>query len=121
MLFFIDGTDRRRLKDSWEIFETLKTHPDLQGIPIIVCATKQDKEGALSAADIERQFMIYSNNTPSIPYTSLSERLEATEHRDGVEDDDKRNLVLNLVNTDEASVKGVIDALFVRVQTSPRG
>lgn len=112
------------MKESWEIFETLKTHSDLQGIPIVVCATKQDKQGAMSAADIEKKFIDYSNNTPNIPYTSLSslsERLENSHSHSNQHNDDKRNLILNLVNTDQSSIKSVIDALFVRVQTSPRG
>lgn len=89
-----------------------------------MCATKQDKQGAMSAADIEKKFIDYSNNTPNIPYTSLSslsERLENSHSHSNQHNDDKRNLILNLVNTDQSSIKSVIDALFVRVQTSPRG
>ena len=122
VLFFIDGTDEQRLKESWEVFESLKVQQDLQGIPIMVCVTKQDIQGALSASDIEARFIEFSNSTstPSIPYSTLTERLEAAQLSDDAPDD-KRNLVLNLITTDESSVKSVIDALFVRVQTSPRG
>lgn len=119
VLYFIDGTDRQRMRESWETFEKLKSHPELHGIPIIVCATKQDKEGAMNGYDVQKLFVEYSNNTPTTQYQSLSERLEAAEQIDSQEDD-KRNLVLNLICTDQNSVKGLIDALFIRVQTSPR-
>eukprot|EP00962_Isochrysis_galbana_P017710 scaffold5093_cov109-Isochrysis_galbana.AAC.2 len=52
ILFVIDGADRRRLIEAAKELHTVLDTPELLGVPLLVASNKQDRAGALSAADI---------------------------------------------------------------------
>ena len=48
IIFVVDSCDEERLAEAAATFEALMAHPDLEGIPVLVLANKQDKKGAKS-------------------------------------------------------------------------
>lgn len=56
LLYVIDSTDRERFEESRQVLQGLLAHPDLEGIPLLVLANKQDAEGAISPLEIEAEF-----------------------------------------------------------------
>ena len=131
ILYFIDGTNKSSLYKSWKLFESMKVHPSLSGIPIIVCITKQDNDGCLNDTAIQTEFRNYSIKTPNLTATTtndennndnltLSQKLQKFSNDEDDPHLNQRNLILNLISYDEGSIKNLIDNLFIRVQTSVR-
>ncbi|XP_027691669.1 ADP-ribosylation factor-like protein 13B [Vombatus ursinus] len=52
VIFVVDSSDEKRMKEVRETVADVLRHPKVSGKPILVLANKQDKEGALSEADI---------------------------------------------------------------------
>ena len=109
----------------------MKVHPSLNGIPIIVCITKQDNDGCLNDTAIQTEFRNYSIKTPNLTATTtndennndnltLSQKLQKFSNDEDDQHLNQRNLILNLISYDEGSIKNLIDNLFIRVQTSVR-
>ena len=48
IIFVVDSCDDERIAEAATTFEALMAHPDLVGIPVLVLANKQDKDGARS-------------------------------------------------------------------------
>ncbi|XP_007500852.2 ADP-ribosylation factor-like protein 13B isoform X1 [Monodelphis domestica] len=52
VIFVVDSSDEKRMKETKETMTELLEHPRISGKPILVLANKQDKEGALAEADV---------------------------------------------------------------------
>jgi len=53
MIFVIDSADPRRFEEARHAFETIRSHEQLRGMPVMILANKQDLPGALRVDDIE--------------------------------------------------------------------
>jgi len=53
ILYVIDGADRRRLVEAAKELHAALEAPETYGVPLLVVSNKQDRAGALSAAEIE--------------------------------------------------------------------
>jgi len=60
ILYVIDGADRRRLIEAAKELHAVLSAPELRGVPLLVAANKQDRAGALSAADLEAAMHLHS-------------------------------------------------------------
>ncbi|EDQ93065.1 uncharacterized protein MONBRDRAFT_5315 [Monosiga brevicollis MX1] len=60
VLLVIDSTDRERLTLIKEELYTMLAHDDLKSARLLVLANKQDLKGAMSAAEISKQFNLTS-------------------------------------------------------------
>lgn len=56
VIYMVDATDVQRLEESYESFNEVIGTKDLEGIPLLVMANKQDKEDALKADGIKEIF-----------------------------------------------------------------
>ncbi|KAI8066328.1 ADP-ribosylation factor family-domain-containing protein [Gongronella butleri] len=56
ILFVVDSTDKRRLEECKDIFETMVTNDLVEGVPILMLANKQDIPDALRVEDIKEVF-----------------------------------------------------------------
>ncbi|XP_018101465.1 ADP-ribosylation factor-like protein 13B isoform X1 [Xenopus laevis] len=52
VVFVIDSSDMERMEETKETIAEVLRHPRISGKPVLVLANKQDREGALSEADI---------------------------------------------------------------------
>ncbi|ORX62002.1 P-loop containing nucleoside triphosphate hydrolase protein [Hesseltinella vesiculosa] len=56
ILFVVDSTDKRRLEECKDTFETMVTNDLVEGVPILMLANKQDINDALRVEDIKEVF-----------------------------------------------------------------
>ncbi|XP_026791911.1 ADP-ribosylation factor-like protein 14 [Pangasianodon hypophthalmus] len=56
LLFTVDCWDRRRLDEARRELERVLKNEHLRGLPVVVLANKQDKEGALTATELTEAF-----------------------------------------------------------------
>ena len=56
LLYVVDAADRARLDESRDVLQQLMNNADLQGIPLLVLANKQDAEGAATAHEVQERF-----------------------------------------------------------------
>ncbi|XP_044522864.1 ADP-ribosylation factor-like protein 13B isoform X1 [Gracilinanus agilis] len=52
VIFVVDSSDEKRMKETKETMTELLEHPRISGKPVLVLSNKQDKEGALAEADV---------------------------------------------------------------------
>lgn len=56
LLFTVDCWDRERLDEASRELERLLKNECLQGLPVVILANKQDKDGALTATELTERF-----------------------------------------------------------------
>ena len=56
ILFVVDATDTARMEEVGHIFETLINDDDVEGVPILILANKQDCQNALPIEGIKEIF-----------------------------------------------------------------
>ncbi|SCU95253.1 LANO_0E09780g1_1 [Lachancea nothofagi CBS 11611] len=56
IIFVIDSTDRERLEECYQTLRTIVTNEDVEGIPILMLANKQDREDRMEVQDIKEVF-----------------------------------------------------------------
>ena len=56
VIYVIDSSDSPRLGESYECFRTLVTHSDLEGVPLLVLANKQDKPSCITVDEVKEVF-----------------------------------------------------------------
>jgi len=72
VIFMVDGSDRDRVQESYQVLQELIKHPDLVDLPFILVVSKHDKENCMSQGFLQelldtqsitnRQFtMLYSS------------------------------------------------------------
>mmetsp|Transcript_17826 Transcript_17826/g.21649 ORF Transcript_17826/g.21649 Transcript_17826/m.21649 type:complete len:245 (+) Transcript_17826:207-941(+) len=76
LLFVLDAADEQRFAEAKEAMNSLLCHPDLTGIPMLVCANKQDLHNAKTAEEIDKYFNIAGIKSGSI---ELPKRKKSTE------------------------------------------
>eukprot|EP00041_Stephanoeca_diplocostata_P001875 m.21898 g.21898 ORF g.21898 m.21898 type:complete len:202 (+) comp12564_c0_seq2:277-882(+) len=56
VVFVIDSTDKKRLQQSKEAFDLMVESHELDGVPLLLLANKQDRTDAMSVAQIKEVF-----------------------------------------------------------------
>lgn len=56
LLFVVDCWDRTRLNEARRELERVLKNEHLRGLPVVILANKQDKDGALTATDLTEKF-----------------------------------------------------------------
>lgn len=56
VIYVIDSSDSPRLGNSYECFRNLITNPDLEGVPLLVLANKQDKPSCITLEEVKEVF-----------------------------------------------------------------
>lgn len=57
MIFVVDSADPARLEEARIAFETVRQHPELRDMPVVLIANKMDITNALSGDEIENMFL----------------------------------------------------------------
>jgi len=57
LVFVVDAADRGRFAEVRRIFRQMLADPDLAGVPVLLMANKQDKDGATAAAELREIFV----------------------------------------------------------------
>jgi ADP-ribosylation factor related protein 1 len=52
----IDSTDRNRLEESWDAFDSMIQNEQLEGLPLLVACNKQDLENCYTVPEIKKVF-----------------------------------------------------------------
>ncbi|CDS06932.1 Putative ADP-ribosylation factor like protein1 [Lichtheimia ramosa] len=56
IVFVVDSTDSKRLEECRDTFERIITNDQVEGVPILMLANKQDVDGALRVEEIKEVF-----------------------------------------------------------------
>ncbi|KAI9492145.1 ADP-ribosylation factor family-domain-containing protein [Zychaea mexicana] len=56
IVFVVDSTDSKRLEECKDTFEKMITNEEVEGVPILMLANKQDVSGALRVEEIKEVF-----------------------------------------------------------------
>ncbi|KAI8340284.1 ADP-ribosylation factor family-domain-containing protein [Chlamydoabsidia padenii] len=56
IMFVVDSTDRRRLEECKDTFETMISNDSVEGVPVLMLANKQDLPNALRVEEIKEVF-----------------------------------------------------------------
>jgi len=56
VIFIVDSSDRDRIDESRDAFETMVTNEHLAGVPLMLLANKQDLEGCLKVTEVKTIF-----------------------------------------------------------------
>ncbi|KAL1928154.1 hypothetical protein VTP01DRAFT_3070 [Rhizomucor pusillus] len=56
IVFVVDATDEKRLEECKDTFEKMITNEEVEGVPVLMLANKQDVEGALRVEQIKEVF-----------------------------------------------------------------
>ncbi|KAK7202865.1 ADP-ribosylation factor family-domain-containing protein [Myxozyma melibiosi] len=56
IIFVVDSTDRARIEECRDTLQTVVTHEDTEGIPVLMLANKQDRDDSLEVEDIKEIF-----------------------------------------------------------------
>ncbi|KAI9268084.1 ADP-ribosylation factor family-domain-containing protein [Phascolomyces articulosus] len=56
IVFVVDSTDSKRLEECKDTFEKMITNEEVEGVPILMLANKQDIDGALRVEEIKEVF-----------------------------------------------------------------
>eukprot|EP00040_Diaphanoeca_grandis_P000590 m.15907 g.15907 ORF g.15907 m.15907 type:complete len:202 (-) comp10786_c0_seq1:32-637(-) len=63
VIYVIDSTDKSRLRDSLQAFDTMVDSHDLSGVPLLILANKQDVEGAMDVPEIK---VVFNESAPKL-------------------------------------------------------
>ncbi|KAG9002569.1 ADP-ribosylation factor protein 3 [Tulasnella sp. JGI-2019a] len=107
--YVVDASDRARLDEGWEVFDTVLSSPQILHVPLLLLANKQDAPDALSVEDIREHY----------------EGWWQRRHQNGWEGNDGQERVASLdvmgVSALEGTgIKEAVDWLFIRVQNTKR-
>ncbi|KAG8850391.1 Histone deacetylase hda1 [Tulasnella sp. 330] len=107
--YVVDASDRARLDEGWEVFDTVLSSPQILHVPLLLLANKQDAQDALSVEDIREHY----------------EDWWQRRHQDGWSEGDGQERVASLdvmgVSALEGTgIKEAVDWLFIRVQNTKR-
>eukprot|EP00605_Chrysophyceae_sp_TOSAG23-4_P000703 GSChrysophyteH1.ASY1.ANO1.787.1 assembled CDS len=58
VIFVVDSSDTDRMAEAKTVFDSSLSHDFVQGKPLLVIGTKQDKEGAVGEEDIKQNFAL---------------------------------------------------------------
>lgn len=56
LVFVVDSTDRERIQECRETLETVVMNENIQGVPVLMLANKQDVPGAMTLVEIQEIF-----------------------------------------------------------------
>ena len=56
VIYVIDASDPQRLDESYQCFDFLISNADLEGVPLLVLANKQDKPNSVTAEEVKEIF-----------------------------------------------------------------
>ncbi|GBC21350.2 ADP-ribosylation factor-related protein 1-like [Rhizophagus irregularis DAOM 181602=DAOM 197198] len=93
IVFVVDSTDKERIEECKEIFEKIITNDDVEGVPILMLANKQDLPNSLKVEEIKEIF------------NKIALKLGARDSR-----------VLPISALEGTGVREAVDWLFVRIQ-----
>ncbi|CAI9729713.1 ADP-ribosylation factor-like [Octopus vulgaris] len=58
LIYVVDSSDTLRMEESCKEFLAVIQHPEMQGVPVLILANKQDMSSAISTAAISDYFML---------------------------------------------------------------
>lgn len=93
IIFVVDSTDRSRIGECNEVLQTVMMDEDVEGVPVLMLANKQDRPDAMEVQDIKQIF------------NQMAERLSARDSR-----------VLPLSALTGEGVRGAAEWLLIRLQ-----
>lgn len=108
--YVVDASDRGRLDEGWEVFDTVLSSPQILHVPLLLLANKQDAPEALSVEDIREHY----------------EGWWQRRHQEGKwdESDEKERVasldVMGVSALEGTGIKEAVDWLFIRVQNTKR-
>ncbi|KAG7278759.1 hypothetical protein CRUP_008371, partial [Coryphaenoides rupestris] len=59
LVFVVDAAEAERMEEAKVELHRISRSPENQGVPVLVLANKQDREGALSALEVEKALAIH--------------------------------------------------------------
>ncbi|VDM05091.1 unnamed protein product [Schistocephalus solidus] len=64
LVFVVDSADHERMQEAKEALHAVVRDPNLQGVPVVVVANKQDLQGALSVSAVAERLNTQAITTP---------------------------------------------------------
>uniref|UniRef100_A0A7S2WHH1 Uncharacterized protein n=1 Tax=Mucochytrium quahogii TaxID=96639 RepID=A0A7S2WHH1_9STRA len=82
LIFVLDSADIDRFEEAKAAMESIASHPELAGVPLLVCANKQDLATSRGYDEINEYFRVVSESLGKIGSNADSEQnsMNASEH-----------------------------------------
>jgi len=108
--YVIDASDKKRLDEGWEVFDTVLSSPQILHVPLLLLANKQDVLDALSVEDIRENYEDWWQRRHPSGTWEHEEQPERVASLD----------VMGVSGLDGSGIKEAVDWLFIRVQNTTR-
>ncbi|KAH7919953.1 P-loop containing nucleoside triphosphate hydrolase protein [Leucogyrophana mollusca] len=114
--YVLDASDRERLAEGWEVFDSVLSSPQTLNVPLLLLANKQDAPHALSVTEIRNDYQDWDQRR----------RDSARRRPDFAPDEERRREriasldVMGISALEGRGVPEAVDWLFLRVQNSRR-
>jgi len=114
--YVIDASDRERLSEGWEVFDSVLSNRQILGIPLLLLANKQDTPDSLSVEEIRHDYEQWHQRKQESARLRYVEEMEMEGRRERIASLD----VMGISALEGTGVREAVDWLFIRVQNSRR-
>jgi len=109
--YVIDASDKGRLDEGWEVFDTVLSSPQILHVPLLLLANKQDSPDALTVEDIRENYEDWWQRRHQSGAWEHEEQPERVASLD----------VMGVSGLEGTGIKEAVDWLFIRVQNTEKG
>ncbi|TFK53551.1 P-loop containing nucleoside triphosphate hydrolase protein [Heliocybe sulcata] len=114
--YVIDASDRERLSEGWEVFDSVLSNRQILGVPLLLLANKQDSPDSLSVEEIRHDYEEWHQRKQESARIRYAEEMEMEGRRERIASLD----VMGVSALEGTGVREAVDWLFIRVQNSRR-
>ncbi|EPQ57085.1 P-loop containing nucleoside triphosphate hydrolase protein [Gloeophyllum trabeum ATCC 11539] len=114
--YVIDASDRERLSEGWEVFDSVLSNRQILGIPLLLLANKQDSPDSLSVEEIRHDYEEWHQRKQEGARLRYAEEMDMEGRRERIASLD----VMGISALEGTGVREAVDWLFIRVQNSRR-
>ncbi|KZV93400.1 P-loop containing nucleoside triphosphate hydrolase protein [Exidia glandulosa HHB12029] len=121
--FVVDATDRDRLHEAWEVFDSVFSAPQILGVPLLLLANKQDHPESVSVEEIRESYDTWAAQHARDEAQREEDALDANERTPVAPQTGQRSASLEVIGMsaiEGTGVRAAVDWLFLRVQNSRR-
>ncbi|KIY44531.1 P-loop containing nucleoside triphosphate hydrolase protein [Fistulina hepatica ATCC 64428] len=134
VVYVIDGEDRDRLNEGWEVFDSVFSAPEILNLPLLLLVNKQDSPFSMSVAEVRHDYERWYQRNLNPHHAERSGQEQAAAQNDasgqtqqtvrlqeGVRTKRERFASMDIMGISAKTgmgVKAAVDWLFIRVQNS---
>ncbi|XP_029946220.1 ADP-ribosylation factor-like protein 4D [Salarias fasciatus] len=85
LVFVVDAAESERMEEAKVELHRIARSAENQGVPVLVLANKQDLEGAMSAAEVEKALALHEMSSSTLHHTQACSALDGQGLQPGLE------------------------------------